>query len=207
MTPFESNTVHSLDVTTLNFYAAEAETYSLQARGAKSKRLEPFLAALPAGAKILELGCGGGQDSHVMLTRGFDVTSTDGSPEMARQAERLLGRPVAVLPFDQLEEADIYQGIWANACLLHVPRPELALVLARIHRALKPGGVFYASFKAGAVEGRDRFQRYYNYPSREWLMSQYTPLVWMSVEIDENSGGGYDGETTAWLHVTAVRSA
>ncbi|CAN7457835.1 class I SAM-dependent methyltransferase [Pararhizobium sp. LjRoot235] len=191
----------------MNFYAAEAETYSLHARGATSKRLDPFLATLPAGAKILELGCGGGQDSLVMLTRGFDVTSTDGSPEMARQAERLLGRPVTVLPFDQLEQADIYQGIWANACLLHVPRPKLALVLARIHRALKPGGVFYASFKAGAAEGRDRFQRYYNYPSREWLMSQYTPLVWMSVEIDENSGGGYDGETTAWLHVTAVRSA
>jgi len=199
--------VRSLDAETLNFYAAEAETYSLQARGAKSTRLDPFLAALPAGAKILELGCGGGQDSLVMLTRGFDVTSTDGSPEMANQAERLLGRTVAVLPFDQLAEHSVYDGVWANACLLHVPRPELAPVLARVHRALKPGGVFYASFKAGAAEGRDRFQRYYNYPSRAWLMSQYAPLDWLRVEIDESSGGGYDGETTAWLHVTAIRSA
>ena len=142
-----------------------------------------------------------------MLTRGFDVTSTDGSPEMANQAERLLGRTVAVLPFDQLAEHSVYDGVWANACLLHVPRPELAPVLARVHRALKPGGVFYASFKAGAAEGRDRFQRYYNYPSRAWLMSQYAPLDWLRVEIDESSGGGYDGETTAWLHVTAIRSA
>ena len=198
--------MRSLDAETLNFYAAEAETYALQARAAKSKRLDPFLAALPAGAKILELGCGGGQDSLVMLTRGFDVTSTDGSPEMAKQAEQLLGRPVAVLPFDQLEERDIYDGVWANACLLHVPRPELAAVLFRIHRALKPDGIFYASYKAGMADGRDRFQRYYNYPSRDWLISQYAPLGW-SFEIDENIGGGYDGEKTEWLHVTAIRSA
>ncbi len=29
---------------------------------------------------------------------------------------------------------------WASACLLHVPREELAGILGRIHRALKPGG-------------------------------------------------------------------
>lgn len=199
--------VSSLDAETLNFYALEAEAYSGRSRSTQNERLDYFLKALPAGAKILELGCGGGQDSQVMLTRGFNVTPTDGSPEMAQQAGRLLGRPVTVLPFDRLEEDGIYAGVWANACLLHIPRPELAAVLSRIHRALKTGGVFYASFKAGSAEGRDRFQRYYNYPSRDWLIAQYAPLGWTSIEIDANIGGGYDGEKTEWLHVTAVRSA
>ncbi|MEK1931696.1 MAG: class I SAM-dependent methyltransferase [Pararhizobium sp.] len=197
----------SLDAETLNFYASEAEAYSGRSRSIQNERLDRFLKALPAGAKILELGCGGGQDSQVMLARGFDVTSTDGSPEMAQQAERLLGRPVTVLAFDRLEEDGIYDGVWANACLLHIPRRELAAVLSRIHRALNIGGVFYASFKAGSAEGRDRFQRYYNYPSRDWLTAQYAPLGWTSMEIDENIGGGYDGENTEWLHVTTVRSA
>ena len=40
---------------------------------------------------------------------------------------------------------------------------------ARIHRALKPSGVFYASFKIGEGDGRDNLGRYYNYPSPEWL--------------------------------------
>jgi SAM-dependent methyltransferase len=199
--------VSSFDAETLTFYAREAEAYSARSLLAKNKRLDLFLAALPAGAKILELGCGGGRDSQMMLARGFDVTPTDGSPEMARQAEKLLGRPVAVLPFDQLDASGIYDAVWANACLLHIPRPDLSAVLAHIHRALKAGGIFYASFKAGKAEGRDRFQRYYNYPSRDWLLSQYAPLGWTSLKIDERSGGGYDGERTDWLHVTAIRAA
>lgn len=194
----------SIDLQTLSFYATEAETYTQRARAAKNERLDGFLAALPAGANILELGCGGGQDSHAMLSRGFDVTPTDGSPEMALQAERRLGRAVAVLAFDQLDETAAYDAVWANACLLHVPRPELAAVLSRIHKALKPGGTFYASFKAGSAEGRDGLQRYYNYPSRDWLMAQYARLDWTSVEIAENKGRGYDGEETGWLHVTAI---
>ena len=44
---------------------------------------------------------------------------------------------------------------------------------ARIHRALKPAGVFYASFKIGDGDGRDTLGRYYNYPSPEWLQATY----------------------------------
>lgn len=199
--------MQSLDDRTLDFYAGEAETYALRARQTANARLDTFLDLLPPGAAILELGCGGGQDSQAMLARGFDVTPTDGSPEMARQAEDLLKRPVAVLPFDQLDASGLYDGVWANACLLHVPRANLAAVLSRIHKALKPGGMFYASFKAGSAEGRDRFDRYYNYPSSDWLEAQYAPLTWKSVDMTEAVGGGYDGEKTDWLHVTAIRAA
>ena len=58
---------------------------------------------------------------------------------------------------------------WANACLLHVPRDELAGVLGLIRRALKPAGTFYASYKTGDGAGRDTLNRYYNYPSPDWL--------------------------------------
>ena len=95
--------------------------------------------------------------------------------------------------------------VWANACLLHVPRTALPGILARIHRALKPGGLFYASFKAGTAEGRDRFGRYFNYPSPDGLRSAYGPAGWQSLVIGEETGGGYDGEPTSWLHVTAVK--
>ncbi len=85
------------DDTTLGFYAAEAQPYASRSRAADEERLNAFLARLPSGARILELGCGGGQDSEWMLARGFDVTPTDGSPELAREAEKRLGRPVRVL--------------------------------------------------------------------------------------------------------------
>src|SRR5687768_16464593 len=106
--------------------------------------MDAFLKRLPAGASVLELGCGSGQDSEAMLARGFDVTPTDGSAELARQAEKRLGRPVRVLLFEEVEEKEVYDGVWASACLLHVPRAELAGIIGRINDALKPGGVFYA---------------------------------------------------------------
>lgn len=194
------------DDQTLGFYASEAQAYANRPRAA-ARGLDDFLSRLPAGAKILELGCGGGQDSLAMLDRGFDVIATDGSPEMAETAERLLGRPVAVLPFDQLNDVECFDGIWANACLLHVPRAKLRAILSRIHRALKPTGIFYASFKAGDGEGCDRFGRYFNYPSADWLRQQYEQAGWPSPAIEQRQGGGYDGQDTLWLGVIAVKAA
>ena len=195
------------DPTTLVFYATEAEAYANRQRGVGDARLDPFLAKLPAGAAILELGCGGGHDSQAMLARGFDVTPTDGSAELAHEAEKRLGRPVRVLLFGDLDEKDSYDGVWANACLLHVPRRDLPGIIERIHAALRPGGIFYASFKAGSGEGRDRFQRYYNYPSPEWLREVYGALQWGSVEIETDIGSGYDREPTNWLHVIALKAS
>src|SRR5688572_25560640 len=39
-------------------------------------------AAVPAGAHILELGCGVGRMTHPLLERGFTVTAVDESAEM-----------------------------------------------------------------------------------------------------------------------------
>ncbi len=194
------------DSATLGFYAEEAETYAGREREADRGRLERFAGLLPAVGQVLELGCGGGQDSAALLARGFDVTPTDGSPELAAQAALRLGRPVSVLLFEDLAASAAYDGIWANACLLHVPRAALPAIIARVHAALRPGGAFYASFKAGEAEGRDRFGRYYNYPSAEWLHATYGAEAWHSLDIAAESGGGYDGEPTRWLHAFAIKN-
>jgi SAM-dependent methyltransferase len=197
----------SRDDRTLGFYAAEARAYAAGNPGGRSEALDAFMTALPAGAAVLELGCGAGGDSEAMLSRGFDVTPTDGAPQMARQAERRLGRPVAVLLFGDLDARERYDGVWASACLLHVPRTDLPAVLGRIHAALRPGGLFFASFKAGAGEGRDRFDRYYNYPSTDLLRAAYAIVPWARVDIQARAGGGYDGLPTDWLFVTAAKAA
>ncbi|WID95767.1 class I SAM-dependent methyltransferase [Bosea vestrisii] len=193
------------DRATLDFYANEAEIYAGRARELGQARLQRFAELVPAGGKVLELGCGGGQDSEALLALGLDVSPTDGSPELAAQAEKRLGRPVSVLLFEDLTAEAAFDGIWANACLLHVPRPALPGILAGVHRALRPGGAFYASFKAGEAEGRDRFGRFYNYPDADWLRTTYGDLGWNRLDIEEDLGGGYDQEPTRWLHVTAIK--
>jgi SAM-dependent methyltransferase len=192
---------------TLAFYAAEAPTYAKRSRVADHERLDAFLAMLPAGAAILELGCGCGRDTEAMRAKGFEVAPTDGSPQLAREAEIRLGTPVNVLLFGDLDERDRYDGVWARACLLHVPRNDLAGIIGRVRLALRAGGVFYASFKAGEREGRDRFGRYYNHPSPSFLREAYGSIGWASVSIEHAMGGGYDGVETKWLHVVAQREA
>ncbi|MBY4606351.1 class I SAM-dependent methyltransferase [Rhizobium sp. 9T] len=187
------------------FYDENAEIYANRARSLPKQQLDAFLARLAPGAAILELGCGGGQDSAYMLSQGFDVTPTDGSAELTRQAEMLIGRPVRVMLFQDLDADSAFDGVWAHASLLHVPRSELADVFARIRGALRTGGIFHASFKAGEAEGHDGFGRYYNYPSPDWLSALLVKGGWRDITIEESDGGGYDGKPTRWITVTAHR--
>jgi SAM-dependent methyltransferase len=197
-----------VDEDTLQFYRLNAEAYARREITSRRTRLDKFLADLPPGAAILELGCGAGSDSADMLAGGFDVTPSDGSPELAELASRRLGRPVKTLLFHELAELEAYHGVWANACLLHVPRAELAQVLTLIFRALKPGGAFYASYKTGDGDGRDTLNRYYNYPTADWLRATYAEAGdWREMSIESGQVRGFDDEMAEMLFVFARKSA
>ncbi|VIO74749.1 Trans-aconitate 2-methyltransferase [Bradyrhizobium ivorense] len=190
-----------MDEDTLQFYRRNAEAYAGWAK-APSTRLKGFLALLPAGGAILELGCGAGNHAAVMLADGFALRATDGSPEMAEVASRRINHPVEAMRFDELEDQEAYDGVWASACLLHVPRDELAGILGRIHRALKPGGLFYASYKIGHDDGRDSIGRYYNYPSPDWLASTYAASgAWTDVSRDTSEIKSFDEAPATMLHI------
>lgn len=195
------------DARTLAFYAAEAPVYTASGPSGISRHLDAFLDRLPKGAAILELGCGGGCDAAHMIARGFAVDPTDGVAEIALQAAARLGRPVRIMRFDELEAEGRYDAIWAAASLLHMPRGELGGVIARIHRALKPGGLHFASYKSGGKEGRDRFGRYFNYLAREEVEAAYRDAAaWDILELTEGVGGGYDGVPGPWVRITLRRA-
>jgi SAM-dependent methyltransferase len=190
-----------MDQPTLQFYRENAQSYADWAK-APSARLVNFMKLLPAGGEVLELGCGAGNHSAVMCEAGFSVRSTDGSPEMAEVASRRLGKPVETMLFDQLDAIEAYDGVWASACLLHAPRDELPGILSRIHRALKTGGLFYASFKSGDHDGRDSLGRYYNYASREWLEAAYAQAGrWQTSAIDTSEIKSFDEAPATMLHL------
>lgn len=193
------------DKSTLDFYAREAETYANRARTVEIEQIGPFLSLVPPGGRILELGCGGGHDSEVMLNAGFDVTPTDGSPELARQAEKRLGQPVGVLLFEDIDFDAAFDGVWANACLLHAPTDTLPTIFRKIHLALRPGGALYASFKTGQAAGADSFGRFFNQPD-EAMVRKAMGDGWRSIEMSRRAGSGYFNLPTDWLHVLAVKA-
>ena len=147
---------------TLKYYAKNTEEFIASTLEADmSMAQKKFLALLPKGAHILDLGCGSGRDSLCFLQQGFQVTAVDGSLELAKFASELIGQEVIVSDFkDLVLPKASFEAIWASASLLHVHSEELPSILAKVIDLAKPGAVFYMSFKYGAFEG-ERTGRYY----------------------------------------------
>lgn len=195
------------DVETLEFYDAHAPDYLAAGPQGTSRNLSGFMALLPMPAKVLDLGCGGGRDAQAMLEAGLEVHATDGSRSMARQAEARLSRTVRVMRFDELESIEEFDGVWASASLLHVPRAELAATLALVHGSLKTGGLHCASYKVGALEGRDRVGRYFNYLQADELLDAYsTSGRWQMISVSEYEGSGYASGPGPWAAITLRRA-
>lgn len=196
------------DRQTLDFYAEQAASYIGHRIDKIDDGVARFLELLTPGASILELGCGGGIDAAYMIASGFDVEPTDGVAEMAVQAEARLSCPVRVMRFDELDAAEHYDAVIANASLLHVPLTELTPILARIWRALKPGGWHLATYKTAAEAGYDEHGRYYNYLSRDEADRQYRAAGdWALIDYAERAGVGYFSAPAHWLKVIARKQA
>jgi SAM-dependent methyltransferase len=126
---------------TLAYYERNAARYVGDTAGVDMAPLyEPFLALMPAGGRILDVGCGSGRDSLAFLARGYEVLAVDGSAAMVRAAAAA-GVSARRLRFQDLAFESEFDGVWACASLLHVPRGEITGVVGRVARALRPGGV------------------------------------------------------------------
>ena len=69
---------------TLDFYARNAQEFaSIASAGSFIKYRDYFASKLMAGSRVLELGCGSGEDALALLNQGFDVIPVDGSAELA----------------------------------------------------------------------------------------------------------------------------
>ena len=135
---------------TIDYYNKHAEEFTASTFEVDMESLyQPFLAELPEGARILDVGCGSGRDTLAFKNKGYQVDAIDYSEELVKKATQLTGIPVRLQSFYEIDADQAYDGIWACASLLHCERSRLAEVLEKMVQALKPNGVIYMSFKYG----------------------------------------------------------
>lgn len=139
---------------TIDYYNLNAENFIENTQNVDMHQAQDrFLRLLDENVSILDFGCGSGRDTKYFLNKGCRVTATDGSAELCKQASAFTGIEVQEMLFGELDEIDIYDGIWACSSILHLPKNELLLVIRKMCNALKDTGVIYTSFKYGDFEG------------------------------------------------------
>jgi SAM-dependent methyltransferase len=195
-----------IDAETIAFYQTRAPSWVFHSGDRHSHQLDAFLDRLPPGSAVLELGCGGGRDAAHIRQRGFAVDATDAVPALVKRANEAFDLGARVMAFHELCAEAAYAGVWAHASLLHCPRAAMPDILARIARALLPGGWFFSSYKLGDGEGRDLLGRLHNFPSADWLLSAYAEAGF-AIESHEAYGGkASDGTMRHWIDLI-VRKA
>lgn len=174
--------------------------------------LKHLARALPQKARVLDLGCGGGNDSNKLADLDFDVTGIDISDEFIKIAKtyypslKFIQGDILRLPFKN----DSFDGIFAKASLLHIAQKDMPNALKEAFRVLKSGGYIHIAIKGGEGEGEItesdygyEYSRFFSYwkmePFLEVLNGQGFKVV--QHEMWKSSETSY----TIWLKILAQK--
>jgi SAM-dependent methyltransferase len=138
-----------------------------------SQNIAALLEAIetPGPFTILDFGCGPGRDLKTFSALGHVAIGLDGSRKFVDMARAYSGCEVWQQNFLELRLPEgLFDGVYANASLFHVPRSLLPEVLEKLHAALKPGGVLFSSNPRG--DNREgwrgpRWGSFHDYPAWE----------------------------------------
>jgi trans-aconitate methyltransferase len=103
------------------------------------------LLAPRAGERVLDLGCGDGRLTEVLVQAGCTVVGVDASPEQVAAA-RARGLDARVMNGQQIDLSETFDAVFSNAALHWMKRPDR--VLQGVWRVLREGGRFVGEFGA-----------------------------------------------------------
>jgi cyclopropane fatty-acyl-phospholipid synthase-like methyltransferase len=195
-------------MSTIDYYNENAERYFRETFDADLTGIYPlFLEHLPKDAHILDAGCGSGRDSLYFIKQDYRVTAIDASEELSRLASEAIGQKVLPFSFEEMHYRNEFDGIWACASLVHIPRSKIDRVFRNFSEAMRSGGMMYVSFKHGdrEVEQNGRFFSFYDEerltetlkrhpglePLKMWLSGDVRPdrrdEMWLNAVIQKRS--------------------
>lgn len=149
--PMSADTRLAFDSVAPEYARSNAENSIL--REMRRRTLTAIVAHLPAGSRLLDLGCGPGSDAETLAGQGFHVTAVDSSPGMVAEARerimragletRVAVRHLAIEHVDQLPPGQC-DGAYSNFGPLNCVA-DIGQAARAIARCLRPGGVLVAS--------------------------------------------------------------
>ena len=192
---------------TLDYYQRNAQEYAqatLRANITEVRHM--FMRRLPRRAHVLDAGCGAGRDTLAFLRQGYKVSAFDASSVLCQIYSELTGVPARELRFQDFDTTEEYNGIWACASLLHLPRSLLPNSLFRLVHGLKRGGILYMSFKHGDGERFAPDGRFFTDLRVQDLDSLISETPDVSVDKIWTSTGtdGYD-RPTLWTNALVTK--
>lgn len=185
----------------IEYYNKNAEEfYQGTVSADMSEACEKFLKYIAPGGRILDAGCGSGRDSLYFIKRGYEVVSFDASEQMVRLSSELTGQQTLLMKFDEVDFKDEFDGIWACASLLHIPKSEIKGVMKKLNQGLKKNGIFYMSFKYGKGE-EYKGERLFNFYHEKNLSELITEVGYLEIIenwVTEDVRPGREGER--WIN-------
>ena len=118
---------------------------------------DAFAAFLKVGDTVLDVGCGGGTKSRYLTNKRFKVFGIDFSENMIEIAKREVPEAeFAVMDMKDLSRLNrAFDGVFAQASLLHIPKKEVHSVFREFLSHLKSNGYLYVAVKEKNEGQRD----------------------------------------------------
>lgn len=158
-----SRSAKNTDEMNLAYYEANARNYADITQSAKISSLhDKFLINLPHKAKMLDVGCGSGRDLKVFKDRGLFAIGLEPSHALAEIARNHSGCEVTVEKIENIKFTNAFDGVWACASLLHLPKQKFPLAIQKIYECLHAHGYFFLSMQAGFGESTSIDGRFYS---------------------------------------------
>lgn len=192
--------------TTIDYYNHNADQYFNSTVNADMiECCNKFLKYVSPGGRIIDIGAGSGRDSRYFKAKGFDVDAIDASAELCKLATKYAGVAVQNIKIEDWNPKCKYDGIWANASLLHLSDEKIEMFINRIPEYMNPGSVFYFSMKMNTSAWTDSSGRYFVDFSENKLKQLILKQESLKIQDYWISGDTLNREKTKWLNSILIK--
>lgn len=138
----------------------DLEYYNLTIEVDMSPICEKFLQYVRPGGRIIDIGSGSGRDIKYFLSKGYKATGIDASKELCRISWDN-GFNVENITIQEWNPNTHYDGIWANASLVHIPMEDIEDFFIKAKGCLNENGVIFVSMKVDLIKEYDEKGRFF----------------------------------------------